>query len=112
MKRIILLSLLFLMAFVANSCEKDEFLTDRDKTEAELIAFVESNDITTCYVHEFYNNTLITEYTDIEFSIENGFFIVHLYDGPTLFKIYYNLSFLYRYYIGYSNTFHIEFYKN
>jgi len=112
MKRIIGLTFMVLLLSLCTSCEKEESLTDREKIESELKAFVKANNVTTCHFSEFYNNNLVTEYSDCKFSIDNGFFVIYLYDGPTEFKIYYNLSFLYRYYIGYNNIFHLEFYKN
>jgi type I site-specific restriction endonuclease len=48
--------------------------------EARLKAFVNANNVTTCYFDEFYNNTLVTEYSNCEFQIDNGFFVVYIYD--------------------------------
>lgn len=111
MKRIIGFTFLIVLSFAASSCEKEEFLTDRDKIEAELKAFVSSNNFTTCYVMEFYNNTWQTAYSNCEFDIENGFFIIqNPVEGPGI-TYHYNLSYLYQYHVFEGNLI-VEFLKN
>lgn len=97
MKRVTVFLFMLLLSAGVCSCEKDELMTDSRRIEAELKAFVETNQLTVCDLYEFYDNLWHAVYDECDFTIENGFLIIHYGNAPGISHFYFNLLYLYRY---------------
>lgn len=90
----------FLLALITIACEKEDFSSDREKTESELKSIIQSEGITRCNVSEFYNNSWQTTITNSPLTFSNGFVIVYDIDQYYTNQYRYNLSFLYSYHFA------------
>ena len=95
MKTIKRFSIFIFIILMTLSCKKNDEMTDLDKIELELKAFVADNNLTKCSIREFQNGTWEDFITESSFSFSNGFILVNKVYPTVTLELRYNLINLY-----------------
>jgi len=97
MKNLIRFSLVLVLLVSFSACEPEP-VTDITKIEKELKTVVKEKGITKCSIVVMYGETIHTEYSNIDFTINGGFIVVKDNSNSNAIEVRYNLLYLSKYF--------------